>query len=140
MYSKVIYDAPRRKSLFYDSKIGLGTESISFNLFFGSLFGCDMLLIGWLCIFLVVVLNKKKFIQKLFKCEYGSIQKVTCYGLLQECRYTQIVWQNFKEIIWMLFFVSYLLSDWFWWTLCIRMACYDIIVYFEWTVNLFSEL
>ena len=69
-------------SLFYDSKIGLGTKSISFYLTVGSLCGCDMLLIGWLHIFSTVGLNKKVCIQKLFKYEYGSIQKVTCYGLL----------------------------------------------------------
>ena len=50
-----------------------------------------MLLIGWLGIFSMLVLNKKICIQMLFKYEYGSVQKVTCYGLLQECGYTQRV-------------------------------------------------
>ena len=58
---------PRWKSLFYDSKIGLGTESISFYLTVG--YGCDMLLVGLLLIFSMVGLNKRVCIQKLFKYE-----------------------------------------------------------------------
>ena len=57
------------KSLVYDSKIGLDTESISFYLTIESSCGCDMLLIGWLRIFSTVGLNKKVYIQKLFKYE-----------------------------------------------------------------------
>ena len=66
-----------RKFLFYDSKIGLGIESILFYLTVGSSCCYDMLLIGWLHIFSMVGLNKKVYIQKLFKYEYGSIKIVT---------------------------------------------------------------
>ena len=109
---------PRRKSLFYDSKIGLSTKSISFYLTVGSSCGCDMSLIGWLRIFSTVGLNKKVCIQNLFKYEYGSIQKVTLTNrnVVTHKRLTYSANCNFK------------------------MTCYDTVVDLEWTIDLVGDL